>query len=187
MSEVIYRDKRFEIQPATLDDVVGIGEAHLQSWLETYPNEEYGVDEDWIKDEFNFLVQDGQNKEGRDNGIPFRTKVIENLDDNVLYEVVKDENGVVQGFMHADQADDVVNLNAIYLTNALKGTGVAHKLMEQAIAFAGNLPMKLQVVAYNERAIKFYERYGFVRGEPEKELFHGKMPVLNMRREASNG
>lgn len=187
MSEVLYQDRRFEIQPATLDDVVGIGRAHLQSWLETYPSEEYGVDEDWIRDEFSFLVQDGQNKEGRDNGIPFRTKVIENLGDSVLYEVVKDENGVVQGFMHTDRTDDAVNLNAIYLTNALKGAGVAHKLMQQAIAFAGNLPMKLQVVEYNERAIKFYEKYGFKRGEREEELFHDKIPLLNMRREANNG
>lgn len=187
MTEVLFQDRRFEIHPATLDDVVGIGEAHLQSWLETYPNEEYEVDEDWIRDEFSFLVQDGQNKEGRDNGIPFRTKVIENIDDNTLYEVVKDENGIVQGFMHADRTDDVVNLNAIYLTNALKGTGVAHKLMEQAVTFAGNLPMKLQVAAYNERAIKFYEKYDFVRGEVEEALFHDKIPVLNMKREVSDG
>lgn len=186
MSEVLYQDRRFEIQSATLDDVIGIGQAHLQSWLETYPNEEYEVDEDWIRGEFGFLVQDGQNEEGRDNGIPFRTKVIENLDSNVLYEVVKDENGVVQGFMHIDRTDDVVNLNAIYLTDTLKGTGVAHKLMEQVLTFAGNLPIKLQVVAYNERAIKFYEKHGFVRGEVEEVLFHDKIPVLNMKREASN-
>ena len=184
MSQVSYQNRRFEIQRATLDDVTGIGEVHLQAWIETYPNEEYGVDEDWIKSEFNFLVLDGQNEQGRDNGIPFRTKVINNLNEDTLYEVVKDENGKVQGFMHVDRTDDIVNLNAIYLTNSLKGTGVAHKLMEHADVFTGNLPMKLQVVAYNDRAIKFYEKYGFKKAGMEADRFHGKMPVLNMKREA---
>lgn len=184
MSEGLHQDGKFEISPATLNDAVGIGEAHLQSWVETYPNEEYGVTEGWIKDEFSFLIKDGVAPNGRENGIPFRQKVIKELDPSTtLYDVVKDEDGVVQGFMHVDKKDEVVNLNAIYLTDALKGTGVAYKLMDQAVAFAGDLPMQLQVVAYNQRAINFYEKYGFKKGDTEKELFHGKMPVLNMRRE----
>lgn len=186
MPEVMRQDNRLEISPATLDDVIGIGEAHLLSWLETYPNEDYGVTEGWIKEEFGYLVKSGVAANGHDNGIPFRRKVIEKLDSNTLYEVAKDEDGKIQGFMHVDKKDGIVNLNAIYLTNALKGTGVAYRLMDQAVAFAGNLPMELQVVAYNERAIKFYEKYGFKKGEIEKELFHGKMPVLNMKREVSH-
>jgi ribosomal protein S18 acetylase RimI-like enzyme len=185
MSEVSYQDRHFEIRTATLDDVIGIGEAHLQAWIETYPNVEYGVDVDWIKNEFSFLVRDGQDNEGNDNGIPFRKKVIENLDENTLYEVVKDEEGIVQGFMHADRTDREVHLNAIYLTDTLKGAGVAHELMERTLEFAGNLPVVLQVIAYNERAIRFYEKYGFIRGETEEELFRGKMPVLNMKREVA--
>lgn len=184
MSEVLYQDRAFNISRAVLDDVVGIGEAHLQSWLETYPNEEFGVTEDWIKEEFSYLVKDGVAPSGRDNGNTFRRKAIENLNDDTLYEVVKDEKGVVQGFMHVDKKDGVVNLNAIYLTNDLKGTGVAYKLMDQALGFAEELPIKLQVAAYNERAIKFYEKYGFKKGEVEEELFHGKIPIMNMSREA---
>ena len=60
MTEVLFNDKRFEIESATVDDAVGIGEAHLKSWLQTYPNDEYGVTEDWIRTEFSFLVKDGQ-------------------------------------------------------------------------------------------------------------------------------
>lgn len=186
LTEVLFQDHRFEIVPATLGDEVGIGEAHLQSWLETYPNEKYGVTEEWIKNEFGFLIKDGVAANGIDNGIPYRRKMIEKLDSNTLYEVVKDENGTIQGFMYAYKQNEVVDLGAIYLTNVLKGTGVAYKLMDQAVAFAGSLPIKLQVIAYNERAIAFYEKYGFKKGAIEKELFHDKMPVLNMKREASN-
>lgn len=183
MTQVSYQGKRFKIQRATLDDVIGIGEAHLQAWIETYPNEEYGVDESWIKQEFGFLIKDGQNEQGNDNGIPFRKNVIKNLDDNTLYEVVKDASGTVQGFLHAHRNDEEVSLNAIYLTDELKGTGVAHKFMEHVLEFAGNLPITLQVVSYNQRAIKFYEKYAFVKGDIEADWFHGKVPLLNMRRE----
>ena len=184
MSQVSFQDRLYKIQKATLDDAIGIGEAHLQSWIETYPNEEYDVNEEWIKDEFGFLIKDGQNEQGNDNGIAFRKNVIKNLDENSLYEVVKDEAGKVQGFMHAHRTNKSVSLNAVYLTDSLKGTGVAHKLMEHVLEFAGNLPIELQTATYNNRAIKFYEKYGFVIGETEPDWFHGKVPILNMKREA---
>lgn len=180
--EVENNGRRFEVLPATVDDAVGIGEAHLQAWVETYPNEEYGVTEDWIRNEFGYLVKDGKAPNGKDNGIPFRRKVIEKLDEDTIYEVVKDEDGVIQGFAHVDKTDTEVHLNAIYLTNNLKGTGVAQKIMDRVLDFFGDLPMVLQVVSYNERAIKFYERNGFVKMDQDKELFHSKMPVTNMKR-----
>ncbi len=182
MTEVLFNDKRFEIESATIDDAVGIGEAHLKSWLQTYPNDEYGVTEDWIRTEFNFLVKDGQTDSGRDNGNEFRRKLIEKNDPNTQYRVVKDEEGVIQGFMHVTKQNSEATIDAIYLTDNLKGTGVAHELMDEALDFVGSLPMHLQVVAYNERAIKFYEQYGFIRGDTDKELFHGKMPILNMHK-----
>jgi ribosomal protein S18 acetylase RimI-like enzyme len=184
MSEILNKDRQFEIQLATLDDVVGIGEAHLQSWLETYPNEEFDVTETWIRAEFGYLTEDGQTDSGRNNGIPFRRKLIESDDPDTIYEVVKDEGGQVQGFLHATKQGDHATLDAIYLTSELKGTGVASALMKCALGFLEGLPIRLQVIAYNERAIKFYEKHGFQRGKAEQELFHGKMPVLNMERKA---
>jgi len=182
MSEVLFENRKFEIEPAAVDDVVGIGEAHLQSWLETYPNASYGVTEEWIRSELGFLVEDGQREDGRDNGIPYRKRLIEVNDPNALYEVVKDETGTVRGFLHVTRGPRQATLDAIYLTNSLKGAGVAAELMTHALNFTGDLPIRLQAVAYNERAIKFYEKYGFVRGELEQELYHGRMPVINMER-----
>lgn len=184
MSEVLFENRKFEIEPATVDDVVGIGEAHLKSWLETYPNASYDVTEEWIKSELGFLVEDGQREDGRDNGIPYRRRLIEMNDPNTIYEVVKDEDGVVQGFLHARRHQGSATLDAIYLMNSLKGTGVAAELMAHALEFIGDLPVRLQAVAYNERAIHFYEKYGFKRGELEPEFYHGRMPVINMERSA---
>ncbi len=187
MGHEILHNNLYHIEPAGMDDIVGIGEAHLQSWLETYPNDEYGVTEDWIREEFAFLTKEGVGEKGEPNGIEFRKRIIEELDERSLYEVVKDEKGKVQGFLHAHRTPTRASLNAIYLTRELKGKGVAQKLVEHLLDFAGELPIELEVIAYNERAIKFYEKYGFVRGEIEEGWFHGKMPVLKMKRSAKGG
>lgn len=185
MSHEALNNNPYRIEPASMDDVVGVGEAHLQSWLETYPNQEYGVTEDWIKSEFGFLTKEGFKEDGEPNGIEFRKRTIEELDDRSLYEVVKDENGKVQGFLHAHRTPTRASLNAIYLTDELKGKGVAREFMDHLLQFADGLPVDLEVISYNERAIRFYEKYGFVRGEVGSKLFHGKMPVLAMRRPAN--
>lgn len=178
MTEHLEEKYKFEITSAQLGDAVGIGEAHLKSWLETYPNEALGVTEDWILQEFGFLTAE--------RGIKFREDVIKKLNNNVKYMVVKDEAGTVQGFLHASKNGVEAKLDAIYLTAPLKGTGVADELMKEVLRFTENLPINLQVAAYNERAIRFYERYGFVEGEQEAELFHGKIPILNMKREVTH-
>lgn len=177
MAEQLEQNHQFKISSAQLDDAVGIGRAHLQSWLETYPNEGYGITKEWISEEFAFLTDS--------KGVRFREDVINNLDHNTKYMVVKDEDDVIQGFLHASKTDTVASLNAIYLTDPLKGTGVADKLMNAVLEFAENLPIQLQVVAYNERAIRFYEKYGFKRGKEEAEWFHGKIPILNMKKEVT--
>lgn len=174
MTEVIYHDRQYEIEPAQLQDAVGIGRAHLQSWLETYPNEEYGVTEEWIESELGFLANE--------QGDKFRENVIQNLDDNTLYKVVKDENDEVQGFLHVDKNGTEARLNAIYLKKELKGSGVAQQLMKDTLEFVGDLDITLEVAAYNDRAIRFYENHGFVKGELVPELFHDKIPILQMKR-----
>ncbi len=165
----------YDIKQAVLEDAIGIGEMHLQSWLETYPNKELAISKEWIRDEFGFLNQE--------RGIEFRRNTIKNLNKNVLYLVVKNKEGIIKGFLHASRDTKNVSMNAIYLLDELKGKGIAQKLMDRAITFSQSLPISLEVVAYNERAIRFYEKYGFKRIEISKELFHSKLPVLKMHKE----
>jgi len=178
-SPEIEQQPKFVIETArTRQDNIGIGEAHLQSWIETYQNQNLGIDEAWIRKEFSFLVED--------RGIDFRAKQIEianRSESEILYRVVKDSDDKVQGFLHVSRRDDGVHLDAIYLTKKAQGKGVARELMNQAIEFAGGHSISLQVVAYNDHAISFYEKYGFDKGEIDKGLFHGRMPVLNMHRD----
>src|SRR5664279_5174338 len=88
---------KFTIEtPSTRQDNIGIGEAQLQSWVETYQNQELGIDEAWIRSEVGFLVED--------RGVDFREKTIKEAnqaESNLLYRIAKDESGKVVGFLHA--------------------------------------------------------------------------------------
>lgn len=165
------------VSPRTRQDNIGIGQAQLQSWIETYPNQELGIDEEWIHSEVGHLV--------KKRGIDFREKQIElalESDANILYKIAKDKTGKIYGFLHVSKDETSAKLDAIYLIKDAQGSGVANELMHYALDFIGNLPANLEVAAYNERAIRFYERHGFTKRTVNKELHRGKIPILNMHR-----
>ena len=61
-------------------------------------------------------------------------------------------------------ADDALELQQIYVRHAWHGTPVAHELMRWAISTAnesGASELYLTVFDHNERAKRFYRRYGF--------------------------
>ncbi|GAA1396672.1 GNAT family N-acetyltransferase [Luteococcus peritonei] len=55
-------------------------------------------------------------------------------------------------------APEILELAMLYLTDEVKGTGAAERLMEMAI---GDMDCYLWVLAGNERAIAFYRKHGF--------------------------
>jgi GNAT superfamily N-acetyltransferase len=62
-------------------------------------------------------------------------------------------------------------LSAFYVRDKWRGTNVAHRLMQAAIAHArglGCVQLELYVASDNPHAIRFYERAGFVQ--------HGRLP-----------
>ena len=62
-----------------------------------------------------------------------------------------------------------IELRQLYLAEAAKGTGVAHELMDWAIATArarGAVELWLSVFTGNPRARQFYDRYGFKDAGP---------------------
>ena len=60
----------------------------------------------------------------------------------------------------------MIELRQLYLADAAQGTGLAQRMMDWAIATArerGAAEVFLSVYVDNDRARRFYERYGFVR------------------------
>jgi ribosomal protein S18 acetylase RimI-like enzyme len=173
--------EEFTVSPATEADVEGIGEAQLESWVQTYPNAELGIDEEWIRDQVGFLAE----KRGND----FRRKTVQASQQpgsNQLYLVVKNQQNRVRGFLHITREVDHATFDAIYLTQEAQGIGIADELMGRALDFAGHLPMTVEVADYNDRAIRFYEKYGFEKqiGDAKKHLHRDKIPIMVMKRPA---
>ena len=161
---------------------MGIGEAQRESWLETYPNSALGIDESFLKRQFEPLTD----KKGND----FRLNTVREAsepDSNVLYLAVKNQQGKIRGFLHIAKHGDSATFEAIYLTKDAQGTGVAHELMHRALDFAGHLPMTVNVADYNGRAIHFYEDYGFVKQPNTTRIHHEKIPIMTMKRPATKG
>jgi ribosomal protein S18 acetylase RimI-like enzyme len=65
-----------------------------------------------------------------------------------------------------DLREDDAEVKRIYLLHRVQGTGVGGRLMKEAVAFAaqaGSRRLLLGVYEKNQRAIAFYERFGFKR------------------------
>ena len=86
------------------------------------------------------------------------------------YWVAVDESDAVVGGVGIGPlpgADGVCELQKMYCLPAYRGTGVAHQLMEEALAFAAKHYKQcyLETLSNMTAAQRFYEKYGFRRVE----------------------
>jgi putative acetyltransferase len=77
--------------------------------------------------------------------------------------VAKDAAGALAGFVIVDRKDESMpEIDWLIVSPEWQGKGVAHRLMEQALAWIGEgVPVQLGVIHFNARAIAFYEKWGF--------------------------
>jgi ribosomal protein S18 acetylase RimI-like enzyme len=74
----------------------------------------------------------------------------------------------------------------MYFLRDAQNLGLGNRLMREFLEWAGEGAIRLWVTAYNEGAIRFYARYGFVE-TGERELWRGRLPNLRMVREGDRG
>ena len=85
--------------------------------------------------------------------------------ENRRYWVGVDENGVVvAGAGIGPLTDDLCELQKMYCLPHARGTGLAHRLMEACLDFAGRHYRQVYIETFRNMyaAQKFYEKYGFV-------------------------
>lgn len=174
----IEHQSEFEIRPPVDGDEVGIGPMQVQAWREAYLHPEIGVTDDAIQDAIAFVAtEDGDNHR---KGVFMETREKPN---DVLYRVVKDRRGKVVGFMHAMKHETTNELGGIYLLNVVKGKGIGDKLMAEFLDWIDKTkPTTLQVIAFNDRALLFYQKYGFSKTDTHLEPFKVKFPLVEMVR-----
>ncbi len=160
-----------EVNLATPKDLEGIMKVHEEVWLTTYPSDDNGISYEAVK----ARVKD---KEG--SRLARWTESLAHQDDSSHVWVAREGDQVV-GFCHATRDQDSHHIRSIYLLALCQGKGIGSQLITQAISWLGrNRDIILEVVTYNERAIQFYEKHGFVRGRSIEEPSDGSPTWLNM-------
>lgn len=90
--------------------------------------------------------------------------------EGTCYWVAEDTSGRIvggAGIGKLDGADDTCELQKMYCLPEARGTGISHRLLDTALAFAGQYYRKcyLETLDNMVAAQKFYEKYGFYRIE----------------------
>ena len=66
------------------------------------------------------------------------------------------------GILAIDKKTDYLKLNQLYILPEYQNKGIGSECMLQIMAEANGLPIKLQVLKSNPKAIRFYKKLGFV-------------------------
>lgn len=139
------------IERANPEDAASIAHIQHESWLATYPNEEYGISADDIRAQ-------GFEREERIN---VWTERLGNESD-LVQTLVARRDGIVIGYSSAVKREDSNFIYSIYLLPEFQGQGVGSKLLTQVLEWLGDdKDTALGVVPYNKTAIAFYEKFGF--------------------------
>jgi len=127
---------------------------HKETWLSTYPNEKYGISREDI------LLKDFDSDEKLNNW----KKIIKNNGKNDVYLCVAKNKDKIIGFCQVSKGKKHNELKTIYILPEYQKMGVGKKLIEKGLEWLGkNKDIIVEVVEYNEKAIKFYEKYSFVK------------------------
>ncbi|MEU9117094.1 GNAT family N-acetyltransferase [Streptomyces sp. NPDC048483] len=167
------------IEAPHADDAASLGPLQLRVWLQTYPNEQQGIDETWIREH--------RGASATAEGIAQWREFIEaaNQRPDLLFCRVARSGTEIVGFL-CGRRDEAVTLGPMYLLNEAQGQGAGDRMMSEFLTWAGSAaPIRLWVTEYNEQAVRFYERYGFTT-TGERELWRGKLPNVRMTRGSSS-
>jgi len=139
------------ITPATPADARGLVAVQKAGWLATYPNQAAGITAQ------DLLLKDFDS--------PQRIRAIEHRHAHQTTKrtwVAKLSTGQVVGFAGAS-SDEPKEILAMYVDPDFQGQGIGHQLMQTALDWLGpSSEIELHVVAYNDKAIKFYQGFGFI-------------------------
>lgn len=144
-------NEKITIRPATTNDVDEIFEINSQTWLDTYASEEYDI---WERDISNWWDNDK-----RENAMKNRAEEISQ--NPWAYHVATFEWKVI-GYTWGRKHEQYNELFAIYILNTFQGKGIWTMLIPKVFEYLWNeKPIMVNVIWYNQKAIKFYEKIGF--------------------------
>jgi GNAT superfamily N-acetyltransferase len=167
-------EKKWTIREAKRSDVQGIFMVIFVGWFDTYVNESIGVTREFILSRKLFQLEYGFYRD------KLKYEFIENNLDNIHY-VAEDKNGVIIGHLHANRdKESGQNLQGLYVYKEMHGTGLAQELARKFEEWEDkDQDSFIHVVEYNKRAIRFYEKLGFV-DTGKRDMVSEKIPCAYM-------
>lgn len=168
-----------EMLPEEIEEATNM---RLESWLDTYINDDLGVSREWIESRNEEQrIKDRQKsreerfEKGRQNGT-FNAWVAKDVTGKIV--------GSTTPFI---DSEGIQRVGSIYVDKDWHGKGVGKELMQQVIDwFDPSKPIELMVVTYNDRAKAFYRKWKFEEVPGSEDLFDGKIPEIKMIRKANN-
>lgn len=143
-----------EIINAKPEQAKEIQEVFYRTWLDTYPNEEAGITVEDIEDKF----KDRDSEERLEK----RRRDLTGEKKNVKFLVALDGSRII-GLSRASKNEKENRLTAIYVLPEYQGKGIGTRLWNETKNFFN--PSKdifVGVATYNQKAIHFYSKLGFV-------------------------
>lgn len=138
-----------QIQKAEEKDAKEIVEVTYKAWLKAYPNKDYGVTEEIIKNRF-------LNKETR---IQKWQESISKNTGNIFVAKIKDK---VVGHANFEELEEFNQLKVIYVDPEYQGLGVGTKLVTKILESVNpNKNLIVEYTSYNTKAENFYKKMGF--------------------------
>ncbi len=145
------------IEKANPNDAEDVFNVQRLTWLATYPNEQAGITEHYIR-----VRIEGENGDRIPQKVERWRNRIETTDGSCSVFVARLNDKVV-GFVAPGFIDEKRRLGAIYVLPEAQGHGIGSRLLQQAIEWHGqDDDIYLHVASYNHNAINFYKRFGFI-------------------------
>lgn len=149
-----------------VEDVWGIQNVYHKSWLATYPNEKHKITVSDIEHYFiDSFKEETLNKK--------RQAILNPDPDSKIKSFIAKDNEKVVGVCRIELLPERNQLKTIYLLPEYFGKGIGTKLWSEAKKlFDPKKDTYVEMASYNDRAIAFYKKIGFVdtgrRFEDEK-------------------
>jgi hypothetical protein len=145
---------KIEINQAKPEDARGVIQVFYQTWLDTYPNEELSITKEDIEDRFLPRLSE--------EGVAKMAEKISHPKPDTLFLVVRDGDKIV-GVCRVRKGEDQNELEAIYVLPQYQRLGLGHKLWQEVNKFFDpDKDVIVKVATYNQKAISFYSKLGFV-------------------------